>query len=135
LTNVIQIPLKFFLGDEHSAAFLIKHSCLLNHQTNTEHITPLHLLSSLNSTELSSDIMADMCRVAHLILEYGADANEKDVQGNNCLHRAIIANNMPVFHELLKASSLRLDDRNIDDDVPLWLALQQAEQMRKLTGL
>jgi ankyrin repeat protein len=124
--------LKFFSGDEHSATFLIKHSCLLDHQTDLEYETPLHLLSSLNSIELSSDIMTGMCRVAQLILEYGADANKKDAQGNTCLHRTILADNMQIFQELLKAQNLSLDERNNDDHVPLWLALQQAEQKREM---
>ncbi|CAF1139911.1 unnamed protein product [Adineta ricciae] len=115
-------------GDEHSATFLIKHSCLLNHQTSMKRETPLHLLSGLNPNELSTDIMNGMCRVAQLMLEHGADANEKDVQGNTCLHRAILAENMSVFHELLKVKNLSLNERNIDDHVPLWLALQQAER-------
>jgi len=76
--------------------------------------------------------MAGMCRVAQLILEYGADTNQKDAQGNTCLHRAILADNINVLQELLKAPNLSLDERNIDDHVPLWLALQQAEQKRKL---
>lgn len=74
--------------------------------------------------------MSGMCRVAQLMLQYGADTKKKDVQGNNCLHRAILADNMHVFQELLKAPTLALDDRNKEDHVPLWLALQQAEQMR-----
>ena len=72
--------------------------------------------------------MNDMCRIAQLILEYGADPNRKDRQGNTCLHRAILAENMQVFQELLKATNLSLDERNNDDHVPLWLALRQAEQ-------
>lgn len=76
--------------------------------------------------------MTGMCRVAQLILESGADPNKKDVQGNTCQHRTILADNMQVFQELLKASNLLLDERNNDDHVPLWLALQQAEQKRKL---
>ena len=119
------------LGDEHSAIFLIKHSCLLDHQTNVGRETPLHLLAGLNPSELSSDVMTGMCRVAQVILEASADTKRKDAQGNNCLHRAILSNNLQVFRELLKASRLALDDRNKDDHVPLWLALQQAEQMRK----
>ncbi len=126
------ISIEDFSGDEHSATFLIKHSCLLDHQTNIKHETPLHLLSSLNPMEIASDMMIGMCRVAQLILEYGADTNKKDAQGNTCLHRAILANNMDVFQELLKATNLSLDERNNDDHVPLWLALQQAEQKRKL---
>ncbi|CAF5173615.1 unnamed protein product, partial [Rotaria sp. Silwood1] len=93
--------------------------------------TPLHLLSSLNPIETSSDIMSGICRVAQLVLEYGADTNKKDSQGNTCLHRAILANNMDIFQELLKSPTISLDERNIDDHVPLWLALQQAEQNRK----
>ncbi|CAF0740586.1 unnamed protein product [Adineta steineri] len=116
-------------GDEHSATFLIKHSCKLDHQTNVARETPLHLLSGLNPAELLSDVMVGMCRVAQLMLEYGADTQKKDTQGNNCLHRAILADNIHVFRELLKAPKLSLDDRNKDDHVPLWLALQQAEQM------
>lgn len=75
--------------------------------------------------------MDGMCRVAKLMLEYGADTTKKDAQGNNCLHRAILADNIHVFRELLKAPKLALNDRNKDDHVPLWLALQQAEQLRK----
>lgn len=75
--------------------------------------------------------MTGMCRVAQLMLEYGADTKKKDAQGNNCLHRAILSDNLRVFQELLKAPKLALDDRNQDDHVPLWLALQQAEQLRK----
>ena len=90
----------------------------------------MHLLSGLNPAELLSDVMAGMCRVAQLMLEHGADTTKKDAQGNNCLHRAILADNIHVFRELLKASKLALNDRNKDDHVPLWLALQQAEQMR-----
>ncbi|CAF3694746.1 unnamed protein product [Rotaria socialis] len=116
-------------GDEHSATFLIKHDCLLNHQTNVARETPLHLLSGLNPTELQSGIMAGMCRVAELMLGHNADTKKQDARGNNCLHRAILANNMHVFRELLKAPKLALDDRNKDDHVPLWLALQQAEQL------
>ncbi|CAF4458426.1 unnamed protein product, partial [Rotaria sp. Silwood2] len=130
--NQTLLHLSIKQGDEHSATFLIKHSCLLDHQTNILHETPLHLLSSLNPTEISSDIMSGMCRVAQLILEYGADTNIKDAQGNTCLHRAILANNMNVFQELLKPPNISLDERNIDDHVPLWLALQQAEQKRNL---
>jgi ankyrin repeat protein len=104
---------------------------LLDHQTTLEQETPLHLLSSLNPIEVSSEIMIDMCRVAQLILEYGADANRKDRHGNTCLHRAILADNMQIFQELLKATNLSLDERNNDDHVPLWLALRQAEQKRK----
>ena len=121
----------FRLGDEHSAIFLIKHSCLLDHQTNIGRETPLHLLAGLNPSTISSNIMAGMCRVAQVILECGADTKKRDSQGNNCLHRAILSNNLQVFRELLKAPRLELDDRNKDDHVPLWLALQQAEQMRK----
>lgn len=121
----------FRLGDEHSAIFLIKHSCLLDHQTNIGRETPLHLLAGLNPSTTSSKIMTGMCRVAQVILEFGADTKKKDSQGNNCLHRAILSNNLQVFRELLKAPRLELDDRNKDDHVPLWLALQQAEQMRK----
>jgi len=73
-----------------------------------------------------------MCRVTQLIIEYGTDTNKKDAQGNTCLHRAILTDNMYVFQELLKAPNLLLDERNNDDHVPLWLALQQAEQKRKL---
>ena len=79
--------------------------------------------------------MTGMCRVVQLMLEYGADATKKDAQGNNCLHRAILSYNIHVFRELLKAPKLALDDRNRDDHVSLWLALQQAEQMRKLAKL
>ncbi len=121
----------FYIGDEHSATFLIKHSCLLDHQTNVGRETPLHLLSGLNPAELSSDLMAGMCRIAQLMLEHNADTTKKDAQGNNCLHRTILADNIHVFRELLKASKLALNDRNKDDHVPLWLALQQAEQLRK----
>lgn len=120
------------LGDEHSARFLIKHSCLLDHQTSIECETPLHLLSSLNPMELSSDLMDGMCRVTQLILESGGDTSKKDRQGNTCLHRAILAENMMVFEELLKAKFLPLDERNNEDHVPLWLAFQQAEEKRKL---
>ncbi|CAF2499543.1 unnamed protein product [Rotaria sp. Silwood2] len=116
-------------GDEHSATFLIKHDCRLNHQTNVGRETPLHLLSGLNPAELLSDVMTGMCRVARLMLEHGADTKKQDVKGNNCLHRAILSDNIHVFRELLTASKLALDDRNKDDHVPLWLALQQAEQM------
>ncbi len=123
----------FCIGDEHSATFLIKHSCLLDHQTNVARETPLHLLSALNPAEISSDVMAGMCRVAQLMLEHSADTTKKDAQGNNCLHRAILADNIHVFRELLKATKLALDDRNKEDHVPLWLALQQAEQMRKFS--
>lgn len=119
------------LGDEHSATFLIKHSCLLDHQTSNECETPLHLLSSLNPMELSSDMMDGMCRVTQLILESGGDTSKKDRHGNTCLHRAILTENMMVFEELLKAKFLPLDERNKEDHVPLWLALQQAEQKRK----
>jgi ankyrin repeat protein len=119
-------------GDEHSATFLIKHSCLLDHQTNVARETPLHLLSGRNPAELLSDVMDGMCRVAQLMLEHGADTKKKDAQGNNCIHRAILADNIQVFRELLKGPKLALDDRNQDDHVPLWLALQQAQQMRKL---
>lgn len=104
---------------------------MLDHQTHIARETPLHLLSGLNPAELLPDIMSGMCRVAQLILEQGADTRKKDVLGNNCLHRAILSDNIHVFRELLKASRLALDDRNKDDHVPLWLALQQAEQMRK----
>jgi ankyrin repeat protein len=91
----------------------------------------LHLLSGLHPAELLTDVMLGMCRVAKLILEHGADTTKKDAQGNNCLHRAILSDNIQVFRELLKANRLALNDRNKDDHVPLWLALQQAEQMRK----
>ncbi|CAF3943262.1 unnamed protein product [Adineta steineri] len=128
INNQTLLHLAIKRGDEHSAMFLIKHSCLLNHQTNIKCETPLHLLSSLNPSEFSSDIMDGMCRVAQLILEYEADTNQKDVQGNTCLHRAILADNMNIFKELLKVTNLPLNERNIDDHVPLWLALQQAEQ-------
>ena len=117
------------LGDEHSATFLIRHSCLLDHQTSVELETPLHLLSSLKAKELSTDVLLSMCRIAQLVLEYGADPNRADAQGNTCLHRAILADNMNIFRELLKVSNLSLNERNRDDHVPLWLALQQAEQM------
>ena len=117
------------LGDEHSATFLIRHSCLLDHQTSVERETPLHLLSSLKAKELSTDVLLSMCRIAQLVLEYGADPNQTDAQGNTCLHRAILADNMNMFRELLKVSNLSLNERNRDDHVPLWLALQQAEQM------
>lgn len=102
----------------------------MNHQTNVIRETPLHLLSSLRPAELSSEVMNGMCRVTKLILERGVDTTKKDAQGNNCLHRAILANNIHVFRELLKALKLALDERNKDDHVPLWLALQQVEQMR-----
>lgn len=118
-------------GDEYSATFLIEHSCLLNHQTNVERETPLHLLSSLKPSEISAEVMNGMCRVTQLILERGVDTTKKDAQGNNCLHRAILANNIQVFRQLLKAPKLTLDERNKEDHVPLWLALQQVEQMRK----
>lgn len=75
--------------------------------------------------------MAGMCRVTQLVLKHGADTRKQDAIGNNCLHRSILADNIHVFRELLKAPKLALDDRNKDDHVPLWLALQQAEQMRK----
>lgn len=123
--------LRVFLGDEHSATFLIEHSCLLDHQTSIEQETPLHLLSSLNPGELSSDVMDGMCRVTQLILQSGGDTKKKDRQGNTCLHRAILTENMPVFEELLKAKDLPLNDENNEDHVPLWLALRQAEQKRK----
>ena len=127
------ISFSFFCqGDEHSAKFLIKHSCLLDHQTNVARETPLHLLSSLSSSDLSNDSMAGMCRVVALILESGADTTKTDHHGNNCLHRAILSDNIDVFRELLKAPKLAIDDRNKDDHVPLWLALQKAEQMCKL---
>ncbi|CAF5148033.1 unnamed protein product, partial [Rotaria magnacalcarata] len=111
-----------------------KHSCLLDHQTNTFHETPLHLLSSLNPMILSSDVISGMCRVAQLMLEYGADTNKKDSQGNTCLHRAILANNFDVFQELLKSPNVSLNERNMDDHVPLWFALQQAEQKQSYIG-
>lgn len=79
--------------------------------------------------------MPGMCRVARLMLEQGADTKKQDARGNNCLHRAILSDNIHVFRELLKATKLSLDDRNKDDHVPLWLALQQAEQLRKLIYL
>lgn len=75
--------------------------------------------------------MSSMCRVAQIVLEYGADTNKQDAQGNTCLHRAILADNMDVFHELLKSPNLSLNERNHDGHVPLWLALQQAEHNRK----
>ena len=81
--------------------------------------------------ELSSDVMDGMCRVTRLILHSGGDTKKKDRYGNTCLHRAILAENMPVFEELLKAKDLPLNERNNDDHVPLWLALHQAEQKRK----
>ena len=115
------------LGDEHAATFLIKHACVLDHQTNVGRETPLHLLSSLRLKEISSHA----CRIAQLILEYGGDANQRDARGNSSLHRAILADNLRIFRELLKVPQLELNQRNHDDHVPLWLALQQAEQMRK----
>ena len=121
----------WIIGDEYSTTFLIEHSCLLNHQTNGGRETPLHLLSGLRPTEFSSEVMNGMCRVTKLILERGADTTKKDAQGNNCLHRAILADNIHIFRELLKAPKLALDERNKEDHVPLWLALQQVEQMRK----
>lgn len=79
----------------------------------------------------SSDIISGMCRVAQLMLEYGIDTNKKDSQGSTCLHRAILSNNIDVFKELLKSPNISLNERNNDDHVPLWFALQQAEQKRK----
>ena len=114
--------------DEHSATFLIKHSCLLDCQTKDLDETPLHLLSSLNSNELTTDILEGMCRIVRLMLEYQVDANRKDSHGNTCLHRAILAENMSIFKELLQIKNLSVDERNNDDHVSLWLALQQAEQ-------
>jgi ankyrin repeat protein len=87
-------------------------------------------LSSLNSNELSSDIIDGARRISRLMLEYGADTNKKDVQGNTCLHRAILADNIEFIRELLKVQHLLLDERNTDDHVPLWFALQRAEQIR-----
>ena len=103
----------------------------MNHQTNVGRETPLHLLSSLNPADVSSEVMNGMCRVTQLILERGVDTTKKDAQGNNCLHRAILANNIQIFRQLLKAPKLALDERNKEDHVPLWLALQQVEQIRK----
>lgn len=93
--------------------------------------TPLHLLSSLRPKEVSSEALASACRIAQLLLEHGADANQRDIRGNTCLHRAILADNISIFRALLQVPSLEVDSRNHDDHVPLWLALQQAEQMRK----
>lgn len=81
--------------------------------------------------ELSSEMMDGMCRVTQLILQFEGDTKKKDRHGNTCLHRAILAENMAMFEELLKAKDLPLNERNNDDHVPLWLALHQAEQKRK----
>ena len=120
-----------FLGDEHSATFLIKHSCELNHQTSIGRETPLHLLSSLKPKQSSAATLTGACRLTELLLEYGADVNQKDAQGNTCLHRAILADNIEVFRILLKVPNLLLEETNRDGHVPFWLALQQAEQMSK----
>lgn len=92
----------------------------------------MHLLSALDPVEYETEVMNGMCRVARLMLEYGADTTKKDSDGNNCLHRAILSNNIRVFRELLKATNLLIDDRNNNDHVPLWLALEKAEKMSML---
>ncbi|CAF1239781.1 unnamed protein product, partial [Didymodactylos carnosus] len=116
-------------GDEHTATFLVRHQCLLDHETSVTKETPLHLLSSLNHNEMLQDIMDGMCRVTKLILESGGNPNKQDSNGNNCLHRCVLADNIEIFKEILKATHLMLDERNKEGHVPLWLALQQAEQL------
>lgn len=117
------------LADEYSASFLIKHECSLDHQTNGRRETPLHLLSSFRPKQVSSKVIDDVCLLTELILQHGADANQKDSQGNTCLHRAILADNISVFKILLTVPDLLLDEKNRDDHLPLWFALQQAEQL------
>ncbi|GFY63345.1 rabankyrin-5 [Trichonephila inaurata madagascariensis] len=109
--------------DEFSALFLIENKALVNVTTPSEKATPLHLVSSFNPKNSSSSVTEGMARVASKLLEYGADPNLQDINGNTCLHRSILGQNAPIFELLLRHEHLDLEIKNAEGQTVLWFAL------------
>ncbi|KAG8181142.1 hypothetical protein JTE90_002502 [Oedothorax gibbosus] len=112
-----------FREDEFSALFLIDNKASVNITTPSEKATPLHLVSSFKPKNSSPSVAAGMARVASKLLEFGANPNIQDMEGNTCLHRTISAQNAPIFELLLKHEHLDLEIKNAEGHTVLWFAL------------
>ncbi|GIY51529.1 rabankyrin-5 [Caerostris extrusa] len=109
--------------DEFSALFLIENKAAVNVTIPSEKATPLHLVSNFNPKNSSSNVAEGMVRVASKLLEYGANPNLQDINGNTCLHRTILAQNAPIFELLLRHEHLDLEIKNAEGQTVLWFAL------------
>jgi ankyrin repeat protein len=112
----------FLIDDEYSSVFLIDYDAKLNQQTLVDKKTPLICLASLQSFN-------GMLNIAQKILANRTiDVNVQDLNGNTCLHCAIMSNNEIIFKEILKLSSPNMCLVNNKNETPLWLALLKAEE-------
>ncbi|XP_067130283.1 rabankyrin-5 [Centruroides vittatus] len=111
-------------GDEFSSIFLIENNASVNTAMSVEKVTPLHLACSFSPNDTDPEIIKGMANVVSKLLQYGANPNQQDQNGNTSLHRAVAANNELVFDILLEQSSLNLEILNVDGQTVLWYALQ-----------
>ncbi|XP_077996108.1 rabankyrin-5-like isoform X2 [Glandiceps talaboti] len=109
--------------DEFSAIFLIKNGAKTNAANHPENETALHIVAAYNPRIANQDVIEGMARVASLLLQYGANPNMQDNTGSTPMHKAIASRNDAVFTLLLDYKQLDLELRNNEDDVVLWLAL------------
>ena len=97
--------------------------------------TALMSISSIDPFKLNNDEkMNGMLNVARKILQNYSpnDINIPDFNGNTCLHLSIISNNKIIFQEIINTNKANLDLKNNSNELPLWLALQKAENDGKL---
>lgn len=108
--------------DEYSSIFLVENGAKLNQQTLIDKKTPLICLASLKSFD-------GMLNIAQKVLANPMiDVNVQDINGNTCLHCAIMSNNEIIFKEILKLGSPNMCLTNNKNETPLWLALLKAEE-------
>jgi ankyrin repeat protein len=135
------LHLSILRGDSFAAEFLIRNGASPLATISHTLETPLHLAASYSpSNALASFSSAikkapwpadDMEAITNLLLEYHANPDGQDSDGNTPLHRAIISKNAKVFKALME-HKLNLELRNMNGDTPLWLALERFNLYKSL---
>ncbi|XP_062587167.1 rabankyrin-5-like isoform X2 [Saccostrea cucullata] len=116
-------------ADEFSSTFLIEHHADVNLTTFLDKESPLHMVASFNPEVTGSEVMGGMARLAQKMIDHDADPNLQDASGSTPLHCAVYNKNEPVLKILLNCGRVRFELKNSDGHTPLWLALQQGEEL------
>ncbi|XP_055996829.1 rabankyrin-5-like isoform X5 [Ostrea edulis] len=116
-------------GDEFSAAFLIEHHADVNLTTYLDKESSFHMVANFNPEVTGSEVMSGMARLAQKMIDHDADPNLQDAAGSSPLHCAVSCKNEPVLRILLDCGRVNFELKNSDGHTPIWLALQQGEEL------
>ena len=106
------LHLAILRGDAFAAEFLIRNGASPLATISSTLETPLHLAASYSPSAALASFSSmikkapwpadDMEDITNLLLEYNANPDGQDSEGNTALHRAIIAKSTKVFKALME---------------------------------